>query len=202
LTPAAFNVKIFSKKGNNMNLGTKIKELRKSKEMTLKQLSDRSRVALTTLSRIENEKMRGTVDSHMRISAALGVGLTELYRELEEKGKTASIDLQSKKKKADIFTHNKYAAYEILTKDFMKKKMMPVLLRIAPGGSTNKQQHQFGTDKFVYVVDGKVQADIGSSKYVLGKGDALYFDGSLPHYWKNLGKKQALCVCVIDPPTL
>ena len=57
-------------------------------------------------------------------------------------------------------------------------------------------------DKFVYVMDGKVQIILGGSQYTLSKGDTLYFDGSLPHRWKNLGKKQAVCFCMIDPPAI
>ncbi len=185
-----------------MSLGKKIEELRKSKGLTLKELSDSSKVALTTLSRIENDKMRGTIDSHLHIAKALGVSLTELYNELEEEKKKSSVVVQPKGKRTDIYTHNKFSAYEILTKDVLKKKMMPILLKIDPRGTTNKEEHQFATEKFVYCLEGDVEATVGSSKYSLSKGDTLYFDGSMQHQFKNLGKKQALCICVIDPPAL
>ena len=65
-----------------MHVGEIIKKLRKEKRMTLAELSEKSSVALATLSRIENGKMTGTLDSHMRIANILEVSLPDLYKNL------------------------------------------------------------------------------------------------------------------------
>ena len=71
-----------------MKIGKKIKDLRIEKGMTLGELSRKTGVATATLSRMENDHMAGTLKSHMRISKALGVSITEIYREIEDEAKT------------------------------------------------------------------------------------------------------------------
>ena len=71
-----------------MEVGSKIRMLRKEKNMTLEELSNESGVALATLSRIENNKMNGTMHSHLNICKALKVSISELYKELENEDKT------------------------------------------------------------------------------------------------------------------
>ena len=71
-----------------MYVGDRIKGLRKEKKLKLKELAEKSGVQIATLSRIEHKKMTGTLDSHAKIAQALGVDVTELYREL--KGKTVT----------------------------------------------------------------------------------------------------------------
>ena len=63
-----------------MNIGTNLKKHRKAKGLTLSALAETSSVQIATLSRIENLKMTGTLESHMKIAKALGVEITELYK--------------------------------------------------------------------------------------------------------------------------
>ena len=58
-----------------MSIGKTIHALRKENKMTLLELADKSGVALATLSRMENAKMTGTLESHMKICDALGIAL-------------------------------------------------------------------------------------------------------------------------------
>jgi transcriptional regulator with XRE-family HTH domain len=53
-----------------MNIGDNIKSQRLKRRLTLTELSLKSGVQLATLSRIENNKMSGTVKSHKSIAQA------------------------------------------------------------------------------------------------------------------------------------
>ncbi|MDP3789467.1 MAG: helix-turn-helix transcriptional regulator, partial [Candidatus Omnitrophota bacterium] len=112
-----------------MNVGEVLNRIRKEKKMTLLELSQKSGVALATLSRIENDKMTGTLDSHMNICKAFEMTLPELYRELPSSKKT--VEVQQKTAKRDIYIHNKKSSSEILASNARNKKMMPILIRIA-----------------------------------------------------------------------
>lgn len=183
-----------------MKIGRIIKKLRKGKKMTLQELSTKSGVALATLSRIENERMTGTIESHLQICKALDITLPELYSEIEESKKV--VDVQPEAERSEVFVHNKKSSSEILTSDVLSKKMMPIMVNIEKGGSTHKEETKGGVEKFIYVLDGKVETLIGKEKYVLGKGDTLYFDASLPHIFKNIGNVEAKIISVISPPVL
>ncbi|MBU1083701.1 MAG: XRE family transcriptional regulator [Candidatus Omnitrophota bacterium] len=183
-----------------MKIGKRLRELRKKKDITLEELSEKSGVALATLSRMENDKMPGTIKSHLSICKVLGVSIAELYRELEEDTKTS--ESIPKEGRTEHFVHAKQATYELLVSKTLDKKIMPLMMKIAPGGETQKEQNPPGIEKFVYVIKGVFEAVAGKNKYSLKPGDSLYFDASLPHYFKNSGKTPAEAICVISPPAL
>jgi len=183
-----------------MHVGEIIHVLRKERKMTLLELSNKSGVALATLSRMENGKMTGTLESHMNICKALEISLPGLYRDLEASTKT--VDVQTKKTRTDVFVHDKKATSEILAPNVLNKKMMPTMIKIAKGGNTHNEETKPGFEKFAYVLDGKVEANIGGERYILGRGDTLYFESSAPHHFRNVGAVEARLICVITPPTI
>src|SRR3989338_7889778 len=142
-----------------MKKGEIIHALRKERKMTLLELSGKSGVALATLSRMENGKMTGTLDSHMRMAAGLEVKLTDLYRDLETANK--KIDLHTKKTASDVFVHDKKSSSEMLTSKALNKKMMPTLIRIEKRGSTHREETKPGVEKFIYVLEGSLEAAVG-----------------------------------------
>jgi len=183
-----------------MEIGKTIKELRKEKKVTLRELSEKSGVALATLSRIETGKMIGTVKSHNNIARALDVTLSDLYSGFEIKSER--VEVKTQQKQTDVFIHNDKASYDILTKRVLSKKMMPIMLKLEKGAKTAVEQSQKGAEKFLYILEGHMQAIVDDKTYSLTKGDSFYFDASLPHYWKNASAKPARALCVITPPAL
>lgn len=183
-----------------MKIGNRIRELRQEGGLTLDELSKKSGIALATLSRIENDKMIGTLESHMKISKALGITLPRLYTGLEDDKR--EIDIQKKGLRPDVFLHNKNSSSEMLTSKVLDKKMMPIMLKIQPDGITTKEAGKVGTEKFIYVLEGKIEALIANDKFNLTKGDTLYFNASLNHRFKNTGSAEAQCICITSPPSL
>lgn len=183
-----------------MLIGNIIRRLRKEKKMTLSELSERSGVALATLSRMEHGKMTGTLKSHMKICEALEIQLPEFYRELSPAGKT--VQVRTREDKPDIFVHDKKHSVEVLASKVLTKKMMPVLIRLEKGASTHQDKTKPGVERFIYVVEGKVEAAIGEERYALAKEDTLYFESSLPHSFKNTGSSESRLICVTCPPIL
>lgn len=181
-----------------MQIGEKIQQLRKAKKISLTELSEKSGVQMATLSRIENLKMTGTVESHIAIAKVLGISLAELYKGVGVDEKP--VDVQTKKITGEIFLKSAKATYEMLTSKVFEKKMMPVLLRIEPGGISEPEQNPIGSEKFIFCLEGKVEAVINEKTYPVKKHTSLYFEGSLPHYLKNIGKTQAVILSIITPP--
>lgn len=184
-----------------MKIGAKIKELRKAQRMKLVELSKRSGIALATLSRIEHEKMTGTVESHMRVAKALGMSLSELYSEIELEHKRP-VEKQEPERRTDVFVQDEKSRYELLTTNVLAKKMMPVMFKLAPGGGTVKEENRYDAEKFIYVLKGKIEAVIEDQRYALEDNDTLYFDSSAPHQFKNIGNAEAQFLCIMTPPAL
>ncbi len=182
-----------------MFIGEKLHAIRKAKHISLTELSEKSGVQMATLSRIENKKMVGTLDSHMQIAKALGIDVTELYKGMSHQN--AIIDFGADKN-SEVFTHSDDASFEILTKNIMNKKMMPTLVRIEEGGRTNKEQAQPGSEKFIFVLDGHVEHNVNNQIFNLHKYNTLYFDASLAHQYRNTGKGMVKIISVGTPVSL
>ncbi len=183
-----------------MFIGKKIKEIRETQGMSLSELAERSKVQIATLSRLENLKMTGSLESHMNIARALGVDITKLYAGIVKE--ESRVDVKTQNSSTDVYIHNDKSSYEILTNKVLSKKIMPILLQIEPEGKTNKEENLVGTEKFIYVIEGKVMAYIGQENYSLSKGNSLYFDASLEHYFENENKTVTRIICVSSPVTL
>ena len=183
-----------------MLIGKKMEELRKSKKMSLTQLSRDSGIQLATLSRIENLKMTGTLESHIKIAKALGVPLPQLYNDIIQEGK--KVEHKTAKSPGEVFVHSEKSSYEILTGKVLTKRMMPILLRIDPGGETQQEQNPVGSEKFIFILEGKINAKIEKENYSLSKNNTLYFDASSEHKLINAGKAVAKVICVTTPVAL
>ena len=183
-----------------MNIGKRMKQLRKETKVTLQELSQKSGVALATLSRMENDKMAGTIKSHQAICKALNVSLADLYREIEDESKT--VDSVPYKERTEHFIHAKGAKYELLVSRALDKKIMPLMIKLEAGGETQKEQNKPGIEKFIYIMKGSIEILVGGQKYVLKPGDSLYIDASLVHSLANKTKAPAEAICIISPPAL
>jgi len=183
-----------------MRLGKNLKRLRLNRKMTLRELSEKSGVQIATLSRMENDSMTGTLDSHMNICKALTVSLADFYREIETAHKVVSVRGHEKENKSPVRPGK--TAIEMLTTRLADKKMMPLLIKIRKKGNSGREKNKVGTEKFVYLLEGKLRVKIGGDAYKLIKGDSVYFDGSLPHEFRNIGKGEARLLAILSPANI
>ena len=191
------------KETDGNTVGQRIRTIRKAKNITLIELAERSDVQQATLSRIETGVMPGTLEAHLRIATALGVKLTDLYAGIEEARVKDAVAVQPASARTDVYVHQAgKSSMTMLTTEVLKKKLMPVLIEVEPGGSTNKEEARVGTERFLYILDGELEARIGEQTHLLKRGSTLYFDASIPHSLKNPARRPAKCLSVVTPPVL
>ena len=183
------------------HLGERLRSLRRAQDVTLLELAKLSGVDAATISRIETGRMTGTLESHLKLARALGAKLTDLYEGLEQaKG---AIAIQAPSARTEVYVHQAgRSSMAMLTTEVLKKKLMPLLITIEPGGSTHQEEAKVGTEKFLYVLEGELEARIGEDTHTLKRGATLYFDASLPHTLRNTGAKTVRCLAVTTPPVL
>lgn len=184
-------------------IGARLRTLRKAQRMTLVEIAKASGVDAGSISRIETGKMTGTLESHLKLAAALGVKLTELYGGIEEARARDAVTLRSASEHGEVYVHEAgKSSMAMLTTDILKKKLMPVLITIEPGGSTHKEEAKVGTEKFLYVLEGTLEAIVSGTTHMLKKGVSLYLDASVPHVLRNPSARITRCLAVLTPPAL
>ena len=175
------------------NLGPRIREIRKEKGLTLVEIAQKTGIAQATLSRIETGTMIGTVESHAKIAEILGVGLADLYADVDTRRDQTFH--QTKNTRPKVAHHDKSFQLELLTSESGKKKISPFLLTLQPGGKTGTEHHDRETEKFIYALEGESFANVDGKEYSLKPGETLYFQSSLPHFFRNSsGKASKLLV--------
>ena len=180
-----------------MKVGDRVRELRKTKKITLVELSKQTGIAQATLSRIETETMTGTVESHRKIAEALGMGLAELYAPLDRRYQEI---VHSKKETPRKTVHQtRGCQIELLTQEVSKKKITPLLLTLAGNSHTSQEQNERGVEKFIWVLDGDVDVKTEKETFNLKAGETLYFDASLSHRLMNSRAKTAKAFIAVSP---
>lgn len=185
------------------SIGARLRAIRKQQKVRLLELTKASGVDAATISRIETGKMTGTLECHMRLTRALGVKLASLYDGLEDAQAKASVSVQNPSGRTEVYVHQTgKSSVSMLTTNVLRKKLMPVLITIEPGGSTQKEETRVGTEKFLYVLEGELEAKIGDQVHSLKRGSTLYFEASISHVLRNPGRAAARCLAVTTPPAL
>lgn len=181
-----------------MDLGQKIRTLRKQAGFTLQVLSKKTGLGLGTLSRIEHGKAGSTIRTHQKLCEAFGISLAELYRDAELPGAdTQPLTLASEE--VETFTYDEKASSILLAKDVLSKNMLPQLLVLKPGGRTHQEQNRPGTERWLFVLEGAVEVTIGERRQRLSRYGTLYFKASIAHQFRNPGKTIAKCLSVTSP---
>lgn len=178
-------------------LGTRIRDIRRKRNLTLIELSKYTGVAQATLSRMETGLMTGTVESHQKIAETLGISLAELYGGIDKR--TSNTQLQTAVAPKKVTAKTDSMRYELLTQEISKKKITPLLLTLQSHGKTEIEQTENGVEKFAFVLDGNVTAKIGSEEYALESESSVYFDATLPHQFMNQGQKIARVLITVSP---
>ncbi len=185
------------------SLGARLRALRKGQRITLMELAKSTAVDIATISRIETGKMTGTMECHLRLARGLGGRLTQLYVGIEEAQAKGAVSAQPPSARTEVYVHQAgKSSMAMLTSDVLKKKLMPVLITVEPGGSTHKEETRVGTEKFLYILEGELEAKVGQETHRLKRGSTLYFEASLAHVLRNPGSKTARCLAVTTPPAL
>lgn len=182
-----------------MDIGKRIRDLRRVKDITLIDLADKTGVAQATLSRIETGVMTGTVESHMKIAHALGMTLSELYSGLDSPEKEA---VHTPKSKIEPVSAGSKVRKELLTDNISNKKMAPILITLRADAETAPKTDEIGTEKILFVLQGTITAKLRDIEHKLKSHETLYFDSSLPYKLINNSGKEAKILAVTSPAAI
>ena len=182
-----------------MDIGAQIKKIRKLKRISLTALSQNSGVQIATLSRIENGKMTGTLQSHLMIAKALALDISELYQGIQD---DESLPVISEDNIEALSATNEKVSREILARQATNKRMLPTLIKIEGKGATNIEKFQPGSERFLWVLEGSLAAHVKDQVIKLTTHTSLYFNASFPHHFENPNAGTVKFLSVLTPVTL
>ncbi len=178
-----------------MDIGLKIRELRKSNNLTLEELASRSELTKGFLSQVERNLTSPSISTLEDILEALGTNLAEFFAEKEEDQIVFSEEEDWFEDARDTYT------ISWVVPNAQKNEMEPILLRLSPSAESfeviNHQGQEFG-----YVLEGSViLAMEGGKRIRIRCGQTFYMDGKRSHRLINASKtKEARVLWVSTPP--
>jgi mannose-6-phosphate isomerase-like protein (cupin superfamily) len=69
-----------------------------------------------------------------------------------------------------------------------------------PTASQPSEPHKHAGVEFIYVVKGLLAVDVEGQTVELNEGDAIYFDSSVLHRYRRLGRSICTALVVVAPP--
>jgi len=176
-------------------LGRILRELRNHRGWTLKEMSGRSGIPVSTLSKVEHDRLTLTYDKLLQLSQKLHIRISELFAESEpaEEGVTARRSIGRIDESVRVTTQN-YDYYYLCT-ELRRKRMIPILTRIRA-----KSLSEFGDlvrhsgEEYIHVLEGSIVVHTEFYDPVtLRMGEGIYIDSNMGHaYIADEGCDEAL----------
>src|ERR1700761_2324979 len=187
-------------KTRHATLGSLLRSLRDRNGWTLREMSERTDIPVSTLSKVENDRLTLTYDKLVQLSQRLNIRISELFAdpdEVVEAAVTARRSIGSMDEAVRVNTKN--YDYYYLCPELRRKRMIPIITRIRA-----KSAEEFGSlvnhsgEEYIYVLEGGIQ--VLTQFYdpvVLHVGESIYIDSNMGHaYVTTEGCEEALVLAV------
>ncbi len=174
-----------------LKLGQRIKEIRAKLGITLEEASQRTGLARSTLSKIENEQISPTFQAMQKLALGLQIDMPQLFEPPRKKVATGRRDIsisgQGKPHPTPTYEH------ELLATQLSNKKMMPFKSRIrARSFEEYSDWVRHDGEEFLLILSGEVR--FFSEFYepvILSEGDSVYYDANMGHMLVSVSEEDA-----------
>jgi len=189
-----------TQKTRRPTLGSLLRGLRTRNNWTLKEMSARTGIPLSTLAKVEHDRLTLTYDKLMQVSQRLNLRMSDLFSEADSAPDAPitarrSIGRLSSAIRVDTPNYD----YYYMCPELRHKRMVPTVTRIRA-----RSVEEFGElvhhpgEEYIYVLEGPVE--IHTEFYepiLLQTGESIYIDSTMGHaYIAPKGSDEALVLGV------
>ncbi|MBI4965277.1 MAG: helix-turn-helix transcriptional regulator [Desulfomonile tiedjei] len=171
------------------SLGERIRKMRQKQNVDLDQLAEKTGYASEYLQKIEEGKVSPPVGALIQITRALALDSAALLAEEKKKERRKS-----------YLKRTKAYSYKSLTPDAEDKHLWAYVVTLAPKKEHEMVEYKHEGEEFLYVMEGRVAAQVGAQIHTLKKGESLHFDSGVTHNLKNLSTKPSTLLVVVYTP--
>lgn len=178
-----------------MDIGKKIKRLRKKNDLTQEELAGRCELTKGFISQLERNLTSPSIATLIDILDALGTNLNEFFSDEEDE--------------QIVFTEQDYFELENeelnhvikwVIPNAQKNSMEPIMVELDSYGKSKLDSPHEG-EEFGYVVTGNIKLHLGKDSFKVRKGESFYYKSNENHYIENVGKTKARVIWISTPPS-
>ncbi len=171
------------KTADGLQIGTKLRQFRMAKRLTLKELSQQAGCSESMLSKIENSKITPSIGLLHRLVSMLGININVLFEQTSPGTVTRSGQrsiLSQTNGSGDAIS------LELLT-PFPSPILFQSNIHTVPPQSESDGRIVHEGEDFGYILEGTLELSVGNETYTLNVGDTFYFPSEQPHGYRNPG---------------
>ena len=169
-------------------VGAALKKQRQAQRLTIQDVADLAGISRGMLSRIENGQATPSLDTLARVCAAVSLSLSNLFKDHDTPDGIARHVPQGKGMVVVRRGTKRGHSYELLSYDQGPKKRFDPFLITLDDQSEVFPRFQHPGMEFLYMLKGQLDYRHGNHVYSLKPGDALTFEGDIPHGPERLVK--------------
>jgi DNA-binding transcriptional MerR regulator/mannose-6-phosphate isomerase-like protein (cupin superfamily) len=182
-----------SAKAPEVSIGHTLRQLRRSRKLTLAQAAAATEVSAGFLSCLERGQVHASISTLQKLAVFYETTVLAFFGGSTTPGKLVR---PTERKK---LSNEPGICIELLAHG--STAMEPHLFRLAPGTSSGESYYHDG-EEFIYVIRGSCEIWLDEVEYYrLRPGDCLYFSSSQTHRWNNPFAHEAILLWVNTPPT-
>ena len=179
-----------------LDLGARVRGLRKERDWTLEQAARQAGLARSTLSKIENGQMSPTFDALKKLATGLGITVPQLFTPPAAAAGAGRLSVT--RRDAGTVRITPTYAHDLLAEDLGARRMRPYRARIHA-----RRMEDFDGwvrhdgEEFLYVLSGTVRLFTEEFAAVdLEPGDSAYYDATMGHNVVSVGPEDATILWV------
>ena len=190
---------------NNTFVGSKIKGIRESKNLTIEEIAESSGLSVEQISSIENDQNLPSLGPLIKIARALGVRLGTFMDDNDALGPVVCRAEDRERDSSISFSNGatdarKHMEYHPLAQQKAGRHMEPFIIDINPSEQQEFKLSAHEGEEFIYVMDGEVEIEYGKEKYMLKEGDSIFYDSIVKHHVHGAPGKSAKILAVVYIP--
>lgn len=170
-------------------IGAKLRALRLRKKLGLVELGRHTGLSPALLSKLERDKMIPTLPTLLRIAMVFNVELDYFFAD-HRKRRVCSVIRKESRQTFPESPDRRDPAYhfESLTFPVAEPKCHAYVATFHPVPDGAARPHDHAGVELVYVLGGELGLTVETTEHRLKAGDAMYFDASLPHSYRRVGR--------------
>ena len=166
-------------------VGQRIRDLRRTRAMSLEAVAARTELSIGFLSQIE----RGLSSPSLRVLATLadvlGVGIAGLFGAKENDAAAPNAIVTRERQRAELNLWRTGISKQLLSPAGSEGRLNLFLVHMEPGGSTGDELYTHDGEEAGLVIEGEMKLTVDAESWTLKLGDSFRFASRRPHRFSN-----------------
>lgn len=181
-----------------IDVGARLRAVRKKRGFSQRELAKRVGVTNSTISLIEQNRVSPSVGSLKKVLDGIPIALADFF--------TLDVDADEPERfvyplAEQLDMGGDGIQYFMIGSGHHGRQLSILREIMAPGSDTGKDLLCHEGEKGGVIVQGTLELTVGDSVQVLGPGEGYYFATSRPHRFRNVGDDALIIVSASTPPT-